>query len=40
MPWCRLQAITVREQRGYVTDHVALALVVALVGYLITTFAI
>jgi hypothetical protein len=40
MPWCRLQAITLREQRGYFTDHVALILVVALVGYLITTFAI
>lgn len=40
MAWCRLQAIAIREQRGYLTDHVALGVVIALVGYLVSTFAL
>ncbi len=37
--WTRLQAIVAREQRAYVGDHIAFASVLALVGYLIATFA-
>ncbi len=40
MAWSRLQAIATREQRGYVSDHVALALVLAFVGYLVSSFAL
>lgn len=40
MPYTRLQSIIVREHRAYLSDHIALVLVLAVVSYLVAMFAV